>query len=106
MSNEEGAVVMICCGGLFIIGKKYGKKVVGPRVFQVLPDPEDASGEKKLMHLSPLPTTPPSITIVRESFFYPVPAEERNLLALYHKVTHPEEKVEAPKLHIAQPANA
>jgi len=82
--KDEGVVTMVCVGGLFIMGKLYGKTMLkDPRVFAVIED-----GRK--IQLSPLPGTPGMITLSEFAFMYEIPEEDKNLQELYYRVTHPQ----------------
>ena len=81
--KEEGVISMVVSNGLFIVGKLVGgNKLIEPRIFQVI------EGGKKIQ-LSPLPSTPPFITLESDGFRYAIPETDRNIPDLYDRVTHP-----------------
>jgi len=82
--KDEGVVMMVCAGGLFIAGKLYGKTMLkDPRVFAII-------DEGRKIQLSPLPGTPGMITLGEFTFMYEIPKEDKNLQELYYRVTHPQ----------------
>jgi hypothetical protein len=81
--GKEGVITMTVTGGLFIIGKLIGgNKLTDPRVFDVIED-----GAK--IQMRPLPGTPPFVTLGTDGFRYPVPEDDKPILDLYDRVTHP-----------------
>jgi hypothetical protein len=87
--KEEGVVSMCITNGLFVIGKLIGgNKLTDPRIFMVIDD-------GKRVQMSPLPGTPPFIAINPEALRYPMPEtpENKNILDLYDRVTHPQNVV-------------
>jgi hypothetical protein len=95
-TKEEGVITMTVTNGLFILGKLIsGNKLQLPRIFSIIKDGRE-------MMLSPLPGTPLFITIGVNTLHYPIPldAENKNLLALYDKVTHPQPQ---PSSNIVMP---
>jgi hypothetical protein len=84
--KEAGVITMTLTGGLFILGKLIsGNKLTDPRIFNIIED------GKRIM-LSPLPGTPPFITIGIDGLRYSILLNDENkgLLDLYDQVTHPQ----------------
>jgi hypothetical protein len=84
--KEEGIIGMVISNGLFLIGRLVGgNKLIDPRVFNIIDD-------GKRIQMSPLPGTPPFLTLGNDKMGYAIPetTENQNILDLYHKVTRPQ----------------
>lgn len=84
--KEEGVITMVCIVGLFILGKLVGgNKLTDPRIFSIIE-------EGRRIQMSPPPGTPPFIVLTGvDGFRYTMPEtpENKNILELYDRVTHP-----------------
>lgn len=81
--RETGVITMVCSGGMFIVGNLIGgNKLVNPRLFMLIED-------GKRIQMSPLPANPSFIILGNDGFRYVIPENERNILDLYDRVTHP-----------------
>ena len=83
-------ITMCVTSNMFIMGKLNGSRLVDPRVFTIFDN-------GKQMQLSPLPANPTSIILRQDGFTYEIPGTEKNLLDLYHKVTHPQPQIVMPE---------
>lgn len=85
--KEEGVITMVVVAGLFILGKLIGgNKLTDPRIFSII-----ENGQRIMM--SPPPGTPPFIVLTGvDGFRYTMPdvPENKNILELYDRVTHPQ----------------
>ncbi len=86
--KDESVITMCIIDGVFIMGKLSGSRLSDPRVFTIF------DGGKQ-MQLAPLPANPPSVVVGPNGIKYEIPSTEKNILALYYKVTHP---VQSPVL--------
>lgn len=86
--NVEPIVICITNSGMFLVGRKSpgSKKLLNPRVFAYLDN-----GNR--IQMSPLPSTPPFITLIGNEIVYPVPEDDqegsRDIINLYNRVTDP-----------------
>ncbi len=93
MDPANSKYTMVCSNGLFMMGVlQGGNKLINPRVFSIVPDPDARPGERKeLAQLVPLPSIPFIVNLSNASFFsYPVPEHDAELIKLYESVTSPE----------------
>jgi hypothetical protein len=87
--KDEGIITMVINNGIFLVGSLIGgNKLIEPRVFSII-----ENGAK--IQMSPLPGTPPFLTLGNDKMGYVVPdtPENKNMLELYERVTHPQSEL-------------
>ena len=90
--KEEGVITMCLTNGLFVLGKLIGgNKLCDPRIFGII-----ENGQK--IQMAPLPGTPPFLNLGNEVSRYTMPevADNKNILDLYYRVTHPTPEIILP----------
>jgi hypothetical protein len=102
--SEEGnsKYTMVCTGGMFLMGVLVGgNKLLKPRVFTLLEEEVDPGKKEKgtRVKLQPLPCIPPFAN-VKPDFTYPVPNWDKELIALYERVTTRKTPADKPAIPV------
>lgn len=82
MDRNNKMLTMVIVDGFFVLGKLEGTRLHLPRVFEIIKDGAEFS-------LKPFPLVPLFINLTPGYFSYPIPIEEKNLTALWERVTDP-----------------